>query len=214
MSRDPTLSIFEDFHIRRHYDEEKETRYFSVIDIIAALIEQRDYKKAKSYRTTLNNRLKNEGSEVVTKYDQLKMIASDGKMRLTDVTDVETILRLVQSVPSKKAEPIKQRLAKVEHEARRKSKTKKPKKNKSLSFLFPTQNNAICSIVYARKLYHYHGIAIQFFSNIPTIESTRCSTKFPTITAVTVCSSRCKDISSILSKQPSQWSFPHRWSPI
>jgi DNA-damage-inducible protein D len=90
--------------------------YFSVIDIIAVLTEQKDYLKAKTYWTTLKNRLKNEGSEVVTNCDRLKMIAKDGKKRLTDVADVETILRLVQSVPSKKAEPIKLWLARVGYE--------------------------------------------------------------------------------------------------
>jgi hypothetical protein len=111
-----SLAIFESFKIRRHYDEKGETWYFSIIDIIAALIEQTDFKKAKSYWTTLKNRLKNEGSEVVTKCDQLKMLAQDGKMRETDVANVETILRLIQSVPSKKAEAIKLWLAKIGYE--------------------------------------------------------------------------------------------------
>lgn len=108
-----SLAIFESFKIRRHFDEKTETWYFSVIDIVAALTDQKDFKKAKSYWTTLKNRLKNEDSEVVTNCDHLKMLAQDGKMRLTDVANVETILRLVQSVPSKKAEPIKLWLAKV-----------------------------------------------------------------------------------------------------
>jgi hypothetical protein len=108
-----SLAIFENFRIRRHYDEKTETWYFSVIDIISALIDQLDYNRAKTYWTTLKNRLKEEGSEVVTKCDQLKMIAQDGKMRETDIANVETILRLIQSVPSKKAEPIKIWLAKV-----------------------------------------------------------------------------------------------------
>ncbi|MCX6810167.1 MAG: BRO family protein [Candidatus Berkelbacteria bacterium] len=111
-----SLAIFESFKIRRHYDEKTETWYFSVIDIIAALIDQTDYMKAKSYWTTLKNRLKNEGSEVVTKCDRLKMLAQDGKMRETDVADVEAILRIIQTVPSKKAEPIKTWLAKVGYE--------------------------------------------------------------------------------------------------
>jgi len=114
-----SLAIFEAYKIRRVYDEKKETWYFSVIDIIAALIEQKDFKKAKSYWTTLKNRLKNEGSEVVTKCDHLKMVAPDGKMRETDVADVETILRLIQSVPSPKAEPIKLWLARVGYERMR-----------------------------------------------------------------------------------------------
>jgi len=111
-----SLAIFENFRIRRHFDEKTETWFFSIIDIIAVLTDQKDFKKAKSYWTTLKNRLKNEGSEVVTICDHLKMLAQDGKMRLTDVANVETILRLIQSVPSKKAEPIKLWLAKVGYE--------------------------------------------------------------------------------------------------
>ncbi len=115
-NKDKSILIFEDSPIRREWDERKEKWYFSVIDIVAVLTEQKDYQKAKTYWTTLKNRLKNEGSEVVTNCDQLKMKAQDGKMRLTDVADVETILRLVQSVPSKKAEPIKLWLARVGYE--------------------------------------------------------------------------------------------------
>ena len=110
------LAVFEDFKIRRHYDDKKEIWYFSVVDIIAALIEQADHKKAQSYWTTLKNRLKEDGSEVVTKCDQLKMLAADGKYYLTDAANVETIFRLIQSVPSPKAEPIKLWLAKVGYE--------------------------------------------------------------------------------------------------
>lgn len=110
------LAIFENFRIRRQYDEKTGTWFFSVIDIVAALTEQPDFKKAKSYWTTLKNRLKNEGSEVVTKCDQLKMVAQDGKLRETDVATVETLLRLIQSIPSPKAESIKLWLAKVGYE--------------------------------------------------------------------------------------------------
>jgi len=111
-----SLAIFETHKIRRSFDEKTETWFFSVIDIIAALTEQSNFKKAQSYWTTLKNRLKNEGSELVTKCDKLKLLSADGKFYKTDVADVETILRLVQSVPSKKAEPIKMWLAKVGYE--------------------------------------------------------------------------------------------------
>ena len=111
-----SLVIFETFRIRRHYDEEKETWYFSMVDIVAALTDQKDFKAARKYWNKLSERLKSEGSEVVTNCHRLKMKAQDGKMRETDVADVETILRLVQSVPSKKAEPIKLWLAKVGYE--------------------------------------------------------------------------------------------------
>lgn len=111
--KNKSLTIFETFKIRRLYDEEREGWYFSVIDIIAVLTDQKEFKKAQSYWTTLKNRLKKEGSEIVTNCDKLKMLSADGKRYATDAADVETILRLVQSVPSKKAEPIKLWLAKV-----------------------------------------------------------------------------------------------------
>jgi hypothetical protein len=111
-----SLTIFENFKIRRHYDEKTETWYFSVIDIIAALIEQPNFQTARKYWNKLAERLKNEGSEVVTKCHRLKMFAQDGKMRGTDAANVKTILRLIQSVPSKKAEPIKLWLARVGYE--------------------------------------------------------------------------------------------------
>ena len=116
MANEKSIIIFENSPIRRKWDEKKEKWYFSVIDIVAVLTEQTDYKKAKTYWTTLKNRLKNEGSQVVTNCDHLKLTARDGKKYLTDVADVETILRLVQSVPSKKAEPIKLWLARVGYE--------------------------------------------------------------------------------------------------
>jgi len=101
------LAIFEKFKIRRHYDEEKEVWYFSVVDIIQALINQPDFQKARKYWNKLSERLKEEGSQTVTNCHRLKMTAEDGKMRETDVADPETLLRIVQSVPSPKAEPIK-----------------------------------------------------------------------------------------------------------
>ena len=110
------ITIFEGQKIRRVWDEKKEKWYFSVIDIISILTEQVDFKKAKSYWTTLKSRLKQEGSKLVTKCDQLKLQSADGKFYKTDVADVETLLRLIQSVPSPKAEPVKLWLAKVGYE--------------------------------------------------------------------------------------------------
>ncbi len=110
------LKIFEKFNIRKHFDEEKQKWFFSVIDIVAVLTEQNDYKIAKNYWKVLKHRLNQEASEVVTNCNQLKMVAEDNKMRLTDVADTETIFRLIQSIPSKKAEPIKMWLAKVGNE--------------------------------------------------------------------------------------------------
>ena len=110
------LTLFENKRIRHIYDEEKEVYYFSVIDIVAILIEK-DYQSARKYWKVLKGRLLKEGfSELVTICYQLKLQADDGKMRKTDVADIKTIFRIIQSIPSKKAEPIKQWLAKVGQE--------------------------------------------------------------------------------------------------
>ena len=109
------LAIFEGHEIRRVYDEATETWWFSVVDIIRVLV-QTDYQAARKYWKVLKGRLNKEGSELVTKCYQLKMAADDGKMRLTDVATAETLLRLIQSVPSPKAEPIKLWLAKTGYE--------------------------------------------------------------------------------------------------
>ncbi|HBC71675.1 MAG TPA: hypothetical protein DEA62_03785 [Coxiellaceae bacterium] len=111
-----TLAIFEDFKIRRIYDEEKEMWYFSVVDIVGALIQQNDFQTTRKYWNKLKERLNKEGSESVTKCHQLKLEAADGKKYLTDVANPETLLRLIQSIPSPKAEPIKLWLAKVGYE--------------------------------------------------------------------------------------------------
>lgn len=110
------LSLFEGNRIRHIYDEEKEIYYFSVVDIIAILIEK-DYQSARKYWNKLAQRLREEGSDqTVTNCHQLKLESSDGKKYKTDVADIKTIFRIIQSVPSKKAEPIKQWLAKVGQE--------------------------------------------------------------------------------------------------
>lgn len=110
------LTIFENYKIRRLYDEEKEVWFFSVIDIIQVLIQQEDYQAARNYWKVLKNRLNNEGNKSVTNCNRLKLEAADGKKYLTDVATAETLLRLIQSVPSPKAEPIKLWLAKVGYE--------------------------------------------------------------------------------------------------
>ncbi|MBW2651241.1 MAG: Bro-N domain-containing protein, partial [Deltaproteobacteria bacterium] len=116
MDRKQALAVFEDFKIRRIYDEKSETWYFSVVDIIAALIQQPDYQTARKYWNKLKERLKKEGSQSVTDCHQLKLEAADGKHYKTDTANPETLLRLIQSVPSPKAEPIKLWLAKVGYE--------------------------------------------------------------------------------------------------
>ncbi len=110
------IALFEGRQIRCFWDEAKELWYFSVVDIIGVLTGQNNHKKAQSYWTTLKNRLKGEGSEVVTKCDQLKMMASDGKFYYTDAADTETLFRLIQSIPSPNAEPFKLWLARVGYE--------------------------------------------------------------------------------------------------
>ena len=111
-----SLAIFENYKIRRSFDKKTDTWYFSVVDIIQILIQQRNFQTARKYWNKLKERLKKEGSQVVTNCHRLKLQAEDGKMRLTDVASAETLLRLVQSVPSPKAEPIKLWLAKVGYE--------------------------------------------------------------------------------------------------
>ncbi len=112
----PQPAIFEEHEIRRVYDEATETWWFSVVDIVQVLTQQPDYQAARNYWKVLKNRLNREGSESVTKCNRLKLPAADGKNYLTDVATADTLLRLVQSVPSPKAEPIKLWLAKVGYE--------------------------------------------------------------------------------------------------
>ena len=110
------LTIFEKYKIRRHFDEKLQKWFFSVVDVVAALTEQQDFQKARKYWNKLKERLTKEGSQLVTNCHQLKMQANDGKFYNTDVADLETVFRLIQSIPSPKAEPIKMWLAKVGNE--------------------------------------------------------------------------------------------------
>ena len=104
---------FENKQVRSHWDAEQEKWYFSIVDVVSILTDQTDYQAARNYWKVLKHRLKKEGNETVTNCNRLKMLTADGKMRLTDVADSEQLFRLIQSVPSPKAEPFKQWLAKV-----------------------------------------------------------------------------------------------------
>ena len=112
-SKNKAIAIFEGNQIRRYWDEGKELWFFSIADVVRVLTNSVD---AGAYWRKLKQRLKEEGSEVVTKCHELKLKSADGKFYKTDVADVETLLRLVQSAPSPKAEPIKLWLAKVGYE--------------------------------------------------------------------------------------------------
>ena len=113
MIENDKLQMFEDQAIRTAWDEEKEEWYFSVVDVVGVLTEQPDARHAAKYWSVLKTRLKSEGCELTTNCSQLKMRAADGKRRLTDVATTEQLLRIIQSVPSKKAEPFKLWLAQV-----------------------------------------------------------------------------------------------------
>jgi hypothetical protein len=113
MPQSTSIKLFQDKNIRTLWDPENETWYFSVVGIIAALTDQTDYAKARNYWKWLKNKLSDEGSQLVSLTNQLKMRAADGKFYLTDVADTAQVLRLIQSVPSPKAEPFKLWLARV-----------------------------------------------------------------------------------------------------
>ncbi len=109
-------SLFENYEIRRVYDEKNDIWWFSVIDIVKILTQHADYQAARNYWKVLKNRLSKEESQLVTDCNQLRLPAADGKKYLTDVATAETLLRLVQSIPSPKAEPVKLWLARVGYE--------------------------------------------------------------------------------------------------
>lgn len=108
------LKLFEDSQIRTAWDDEKEEWYFSIVDVVAVLTKQKTMRGASIYWSVLKKRMKEEGAnELLTNCKQLKMTALDGKKRLTDVADTEQLLRIIQSIPSPKAEPFKMWLAEV-----------------------------------------------------------------------------------------------------
>jgi len=113
MTKKTSIKLFEEKKVRTIWNDEQEEWYFSVVDVIEILTESID---PAAYWRKLKQRLKEEGNETVTDCHGLKMLAADGKMRLTDVADTEQVLRLIQSIPSKKAEPFKLWLAKVGNE--------------------------------------------------------------------------------------------------
>ena len=117
MAQNDKIQLFEDKRIRTAWDEEKEEWYFSVVDVVAVLTDQPDARHASTYWAVLKKRLNNEGAgQLLTNCKQLKMTASDGRKRLTDVADTEQLLRIIQSIPSPKAEPFKLWLAQVGRE--------------------------------------------------------------------------------------------------
>ena len=116
MAQNDKIQLFEDKRIRTAWDEKKEEWYFSIVDVVAVLTDQPDQRHAAKYWSVLKTRLKKEGSELTTNCSQLKMRSADGKRYNTDVADTEQLLRIIQSIPSPKAEPFKLWLAQVGRE--------------------------------------------------------------------------------------------------
>ena len=117
MARDDRIQLFENKRIRTAWDAEKEEWYFSIVDVVAVLTDQPDARHASTYWAVLKKRLNDEGAgQLLTNCKQLRMTAADGKKRLTDVADTELLLRIIQSIPSPKAEPFKLWLAQVGRE--------------------------------------------------------------------------------------------------
>ena len=150
-----TASQFDSKDIRRVYDETSETWWFSVVDVVQLLIQQSDYQVARNYWKVLKNRLAKEGSQSVTSCNRLKLPAADGKNYLTDVATAETLLRLIQSIPSPKAEPIKIWLAKVGYERMRE------------------MADPAMSLDRARKTWQQHGRSAKWIQQRMTGQETR-----------------------------------------
>ena len=148
-------AIFEGHGIRRLYDDPTETWWFSVVDIMQVLTQQPDYQTARKYWNKLKERLVKEGSQSVTNCHQLKLAAADGKSYLTDVANAETLLRLVQSVPSPKAEPIKLWLARVGYER------------------MQEMSDPACALERARTIWQKHGRSDKWIQQRMTGQETR-----------------------------------------
>lgn len=116
MTKQNAIKIFEDKKVRTLWDAEQEKWYLSIVDVIAILTDQNDFQGARNYWKVLKHRLVKEGNETVTNCNRLKLLAEDGKMRMTDVADTEQLFRLIQSIPSPKAEPFKLWLAQIASE--------------------------------------------------------------------------------------------------
>jgi hypothetical protein len=116
MTKETAIKLFNEKQIRTHWADEQEKWYFSIVDVVGVLSDQPTHQGARNYWKVLKNRLLKEGNETVTNCNRLKLEAEDGKMRLTDVADTEQLFRLIQSIPSPKAEPFKMWLAKVGRE--------------------------------------------------------------------------------------------------
>ena len=113
MTKKEALQLFEERKVRTVWDDVEEKWYFSIVDVVDVLTDSKDALTARKYWNKLKQRLKEEGNETVTNCHQLKLRATDGKMRMTDVADTEQLFRLIQSIPSPKAEPFKQWMASV-----------------------------------------------------------------------------------------------------
>ena len=113
MTKKQAIQLFQERKVRTVWDDEQEKWYFSIVDVCGVLTDSKDALTARKYWNKLKQRLKEEGNQTVTNCHQLKLLASDGKMRLTDVADQEQLFRLIQSIPLPKAEPFKQWMAQV-----------------------------------------------------------------------------------------------------
>jgi hypothetical protein len=116
MTKETAIKLFNEKQIRTHWDDEQEKWYFSIIDVVEVLTNQPTHHGARNYWKVMKNRLIKEGNEAVTNCNRLKLLAEDGKMRETDVADTEQLFRIIQSIPSPKAEPFKMWLAQVGRE--------------------------------------------------------------------------------------------------